>query len=83
MTNDFSQIDAQDEVSKLAQLTPEEIAEANSFYDELNAQNEEPQISPEGQDLNLRGWLMFETIHNEMAPKMATIRARDSILETV
>lgn len=84
MTNDFTTIDAQDEISKLAQVTPEEIAEANNYYDELNAQAEtEPQISPEGQALNLRGWLMFDTIHSEMAPTMARLRVQDSILETV
>jgi len=36
--NDFSKLSAEDEASRFAQLTPEEIAEANAYYDSLAAE---------------------------------------------
>ena len=35
MLNDFTTIDAQDGVSTLALIVPEELAEVNAYYDEL------------------------------------------------
>jgi len=37
--NDFSKLDAQDGVSRLAQMSPEEHAEAQAFFDELASQD--------------------------------------------
>jgi|PlaIllAssembly_1097288.scaffolds.fasta_scaffold02066_10 hypothetical protein len=39
--NDFSKLDAQDEMSRLAQMTPEEQAEYNTYLDQQQAQQEQ------------------------------------------
>lgn len=49
--NDFSQLDAQDGISRLTVLSPAELAEANQYYDELqaklDAELENPQFTSE------------------------------------
>jgi hypothetical protein len=39
--NDFSKIDAQDPVSRLAQMTPEEQAEYNAYLDQQRLEQEQ------------------------------------------
>ena len=84
MTNDFATIDAQDATSRMAQLTTEEQAEANQYYDELNAKlDDEQPISPAGEQANRESWQLLASIHDELAPVMATIRAKEDILESL
>lgn len=84
MTNDFSAIDAQDATSRLAQMTTEEITEANNFYDEMNARlDEEQPITPEGMQANSSNWSLLDTIHQEITPIMDEIRHKEMLLETL
>lgn len=84
MTNDFSKIDAQDETSRAAQLTTEELTEANSFYDELNAKLDvEIPMTPEGLQVNDSNWNILSLIHQEIAPIMEEIKHKEELLETL
>lgn len=68
--NDFSTVDAQDEISRLAQVTTEEL--------------EMPfELTEEGRKLNEANWAMLDEIHNELAPVMANLRVRDELLENL
>jgi hypothetical protein len=47
IANDFGSLDAQDPISRMAQMTPEEMAEYNAFLDEQNARFDAQMASAE------------------------------------
>ena len=68
--NDFSLIDAQDEVSRLAQITTEELPVPF-------------EMTEEGQRINQESWAMLEQIHDEVAPVMANLRLQEDALNNL
>ncbi len=44
--NNFSQLSAECDVDRLAQLTPEEMQEANNYYDQLQVKWQDTQFEP-------------------------------------
>jgi hypothetical protein len=82
--NNFSQLSAENEISRLAQLAPEEMAEANAYYDSLaQADQQEPEVTPEGLTLNITNWRTLDVIHEEITPRMNLLRLRDAILDAI
>lgn len=69
LVNDFSKIDAQDEVSRLAQMTTEEMQEANDYYDALQHINDM-------QD-------MFNDIMTECEPELLTLHAQQDLWDSL
>lgn len=79
--NDFSKIDGQSEARETAQMTTEEMTEANSFFDEVQyKQDLSAGIVP---DINKANWSLLDQIHNEIRPKLADLHYRRELLESV
>lgn len=76
MTNEFAAIDAQDEISRLAQIQPEENAMPEN-------ESEPAPLSQDGILLNLINWELLDIIHAEEASKLDLLRERDAIMDAI
>lgn len=91
--NDFSQLDAQDGISVLAQLTPVETSEANAYYDELqaklDAELENVPINSEWPGLTSdERWqakmdFLLDTVHKEIGTKRAEFWFQSDTLDRI
>lgn len=86
LTNDFATIDAQDQTSRMAQLSPEEVTEANSYYDELNAAMDEQGLftpTPETEARYQEKLTLLASIHEEINSQISEMRHKDELLEAL
>lgn len=75
--NEFATIAAED-VSREAQMTPEEQGELNAYLDQRQQDEDDArpvEPTPEGEAMNRRAWAMLVCIHEEIAPRLAALQA--------
>lgn len=85
MMNNFSTLSAESAESHFAQLTTEEVFEANGFFDELNAKldSEFPIVSEMGLAINRQNWELLNSIHGEISPIVEKRHQIESFLESI
>jgi hypothetical protein len=69
-----------------ATMTTEELAEADAYYAQLEQETMEHMecmVSPEGLAINSMGWALLNLIHEETAPTMANIVAKELLIDNL